>query len=250
MCSQCKQSEAQNLSLNTSTVPRIWKEAVIHPIPKISRPLLASDLRPISVLPILSRVLEKIVNTFFLTPSLFNLPEGLDISNQFVYRPTSSTSAALIAMLAHITELLRSNSCVYVITFDYSKAFDTLRHTSVASKLFKLDIPDCIYNWIVNYLTDRSHRTLIHGVMSDSAAINASIVQGSALGPVLFNINSTDLMPAHHLNKYFKYADDAYLVIPGCNAASIPAELEHHANWAATSNLKLNPSKTSEIVFC
>ena len=51
------------------------------------------------------------------------------------------------------------------------------------------------------------------------------------------------------LNKYFKYADDAYLIVPGSNASSIPIELDHHTSWAAKSNLKLNPSKTSEIVF-
>jgi len=74
-------------------------------------------------------------------------------------------------------------------------------------------------------------------------------VQGSGLGPTLFNINSTDLRPESDLNKYFKYADDAYLVVPGTNEHSIQGEITHHASWAKSCNLKLNPTKTSEIVF-
>ena len=69
------------------------------------------------------------------------------------------------------------------------------------------------------------------------------------LGPNLFNINSSDLRPIDSCNFYFKYADDAYLLVPSSNAQSIPAELSHHAVWAGECNLKLNPNKTSEIIF-
>ena len=68
------------------------------------------------------------------------------------------------------------------------------------------------------------------------------------LGPILFNINSADLLPLFPTNHYFKYADDAYLIIPSTNTHTITAELAHHASWAATCNLKLNPTKTTEMV--
>lgn len=191
-----------NLSLNNSKVPAEWKLAVIHPIPKVSNPTTPSDLRPISVISILSRILEKIVNKLFLIPALHCIPDNLVISNQYAYRPTASTCAAIIAMLQHITNLLQTEKFVYVLTFDYSKAFDTLRHSSVASKLTLLDIPDCIHNWILDYLCDRQHCTLLHNTTSQSRVINASIVQGSALGPTLFNINSTDLQPLNDFNRY------------------------------------------------
>jgi hypothetical protein len=70
------------------------------------------------------------------------------------------------------------------------------------------------------------------------------------LGPTLFNINSSTLSPISAENEYFKYADDAYLVVPASNTSTIPDELQHHSNWAAECNLKLNMTKTSEIVFC
>ena len=89
----------------------------------------------------------------------------------------------------------------------------------------------------------------LHEIESSPQSINASIVQGSVLGPTLFNVNSCELSPLSAPNRYFKYADDAYLIIPASNSASISSELQHHAAWAASCNLKLNPSKTAEIIF-
>src|SRR6202000_1569663 len=103
---------------------------------------------------------------------------------------------------------------IYVITFDYSKAFDPLSHVSVASKLAHLDIPDCIHNWILDFLLGRLHSTRLNNKPTSSATITASVVQGSVLGPSLFNLNSTELCPVSHLNAYFKYADDGYLIVP------------------------------------
>ena len=143
----------------------------------------------------------------------------------------------LIAMLDHVTRLLTSNSQVYIITFDYSKAFDTISHSTVASALTGLNINDCVYNWILNYLSGRSHYTNFLSVTSTTKDITAGIVQGSVLGPTLFNITSSTLKTVSTYNKYFKYADDGYLVVPGDNAASIPLEIKHHHNWALAQNL-------------
>jgi hypothetical protein len=174
----------------------------------------------------------------------------MSLENQFAYKPTSSTTAALIAMLQRIVALLSVEPFVLIISFDYSKAFDTLRHTSVASKLSKLNIPDEIHNWILDFLSNRSHQTRVSGTLSGSRTISASIVQGSVLGPTLFNINSSTLFPICPGNEYFKYADDANLLVPASNLVTVGTELLHHANWATNCNLKLNLSKTSEMVVC
>src|SRR3989442_7734436 len=95
----------------------------------------------------------------------------------------------------------------------------------------------------------RSHASLFQGVMSPSATITAGVTQGSVLGPTLFHITASTLTPFSSINKYFKYADDGYLVIPASNATSIPSELQHHAASASQRNLKLNISKTADIGF-
>jgi hypothetical protein len=101
----------------------------------------------------------------------------------------------------------------------------------------------------VDYLTDRTHHTILNSELSGKAHISAGVIQGSVLGPTLFNVTSSTLTPLSSLNSYFKYADDGYLVVPGSNAASIPQELLHHSQWTSKHNLKLNLSKTSEIIF-
>jgi hypothetical protein len=146
--------------------------------------------------------------------------------------------------------LLKTHTHVHVISFDYSKAFDTVSHASVANSVGALDLPDNIYNWTVDFLSHRTHSTLFGGTASSSAGISAGVIQGSVLGPTLFNHTASDLKPVSDLNKMFKYADDGYLIVPGSNAISIAKEIDHHLNWAKGKNLRLNVSKTSEIVFC
>ena len=89
----------------------------LHPIPKIPLPSTPSDLRPISVVPVLSRLTERIVVRNYLTPILDELPPPLDLSNQFAYRPTGSTTAALITILQSITDLLTVHPHVHLIHF-------------------------------------------------------------------------------------------------------------------------------------
>ena len=96
-----------NMSLMFSSVPSQWKTAVIHPIPKIPSPTMPADMRPISVVSVLSRLTERLVVRNFFTPIIQTLPA---LSNQFAYRPTCSTTAALISLLSHITFLLESNT--------------------------------------------------------------------------------------------------------------------------------------------
>ena len=88
-----------NLSLQTSTVPRQWKEARIRPVPKVAAPTVQhSDYRPISVTPILTRMMERAVVRRFLYPAFLTPPPTLTYVDQFAFRPTGSTTAAIISL--------------------------------------------------------------------------------------------------------------------------------------------------------
>lgn len=236
-----------NLSLQSGALPKQWKEATIHPIPKVSNPTALVDFRPISIVSILSRITERLVVRDFFRPAL---AESDILHNQFAYQPTCSTTAALIAMLHHISFLLQTEKCVHVISFDYSKAFDTVSHHSVTSSLMTLNLPDNIFNWTADFLSERSHETRFLGQTSNPAYTTAGVIQGSVLGPTLFNVATSDLTPVDPLNKYFRYADDGYLIVPGSNAGSITHEINHHKIWAESKNLKINVNKCKEIVIC
>jgi len=110
-------------------------------------------------------------------------PPTLEFSDQHAFRPSGSTTTALIALLQKITNLLDSNAYVSVVALDYRKAFDTVRHSCLMEKLVQMDLPDNIYNWLTNFFCGHSHCTRHESRTSDLIEINASIIQGSAIGP-------------------------------------------------------------------
>jgi len=127
-------------------VPSQWRTAVITPIPKVPKPTQAADYRPISIMPVLSRSLEKyIVRTFIYSALQLPYPE-LCFDDQFAFRPTGSTTAAVIALLRNVRKMLSTDEYVHVFSFDFTKAFDTVRHETLMNKMAQLNIPDNIYN--------------------------------------------------------------------------------------------------------
>ena len=107
-----------------------------------------------------------------------------------------------------------------------------VRHSTLMSKLASLPINDTIYNWIADYLRNLSHCTKVNGIISAPLSINASVMQGSAIGPLAFILNASDLRTSTPGNKMHKYADDASLVVPANKSHTIVGELAHIATWA------------------
>jgi len=218
-------------SLAHSIVPNQWKSAVIFPLPKIPQPQVCSDYRPISLTSILSRIFERLLIKEFLYP-LFTQPPYLSplLGDQYAFRPSGSTTSALVSLLQITTVLLETHPYVHVISFDYSKAFDTVRHHSLMSQVAKINIPDQLYNWIIHFLTGRTHRTKLDSAVSPLASINAGVVQGSALGPSAFSLCVSAYRPITPGNQALKYADDMYLIVPSSNTNTISDELNHIAS--------------------
>ncbi|MFZ2538227.1 MAG: reverse transcriptase family protein, partial [Oscillospiraceae bacterium] len=243
-------SDLYNLSLARSEVPTQWKTSIITPIAKISQPNGCSDFRPISVTSILSRVLEKLVVRIFLYPALTNPDYTHLFADQFAFRPTGSTTAALINLTQTMAEMLQNYPYVHLISLDFSKAFDTVRHSTLLTKLSALPVEDEVHNWLINYLSGRTHSTKFNGDISCTLPINASIVQGSGIGPISYVINASDLHPKNQGNRMPKYADDGFLLVPSINSHTIQEELDHVTIWAKNNNLSLNISKTKELIVC
>lgn len=173
----------------------------------------------------------------------------MQFSDQFAFRPTGSTTAAIIHLLDSVINLLTNEPYVIVISLDFSKAFDTVRHSTLLQKLAQLDIPDHIYNWLADFFYNHSHCTIYHDELSCLLDITASIIQGSAIGPAAFVVTAGDLAAAVPGNTLCKYADDTYIIVPASNEASRFTELTNVQSWAARNNLTLNCSKSTEIVF-
>lgn len=232
-------------SLHTATTPSSWSKAIVTPIPKIDNPSSMSDYRPISVTPVLSRLLERIVVQKFIYPSINNSM----LADQFAFRPSGSTTAALVTLTHHVSHLLETNAYVRCLLIDFSKAFDVVDRFILISKLRNLNLAPCILNWIINFLSNRTQAVKIDNAVSSFLPINMGVIQGSALGPSLFSIMLSDLRPLSLSNVYFKYADDTNLLVPEKSDVSLTLEFDNLKIWAKNNKLPINFSKTKELVF-
>jgi Reverse transcriptase (RNA-dependent DNA polymerase) len=121
--------------------------------------------------------MERDMVRMYIYPSLLQPPPELYFHDQFASRPTGSTTAALIAMLQTISDMLTDYPYVHVFALDFSKAFDTVRHSTLLEKLAKLDLPDEVYNWMKDFFDGHSHFTQFVGSVSSSVDILASVIR-------------------------------------------------------------------------
>lgn len=236
------------LSIEECRVPKRWKVANICPIPKKPRPSI-DDLRPISMLPIFSKILEKIILSSVKT----NL---LDMygSQQFGFRPSSSTLHAHICLHDFVTAQLdvQSTQSVLLVSTDLKRAFDSLCHNKLLNSLERGQLPRRFLLWCKNFLQDRYQRVLLkHSVVSDEILVSSGVPQGSVLAPYLFAAHMGSLMPLHTNSKVFKYADDVITVLP-ISKSIFPSsllhdELKHIEAWCENNGLTLNPDKTKVL---
>jgi len=117
----------------------------------------------------------------------------LSYTDQYAFRPTGSTTATVVALLQSVPELLSYNPYVVVIALDFTKAFDSVRHSTLLHKMASMNLPDEVYNWLVDFSADRSHSTRLNGITSELLDISASIIQGSVVGPASYVVNAADL---------------------------------------------------------
>ena len=194
-----------NISFEHGIFPDRWKLAIIKPIPKIPFPLKASDYRPISLLPTLSKIIEKAAA--FQWVKYLNKYDLLD-PNQSAYREYHSTTTALLKITDDILESLEDSEINIMIFLDFSKAFDTVNHRLILEKLKILgfDSPSCA--WIKSYLSNRYQCVKIGENVSEWKLIKNGVPQGSIIGPLLFTILTSDMKKCFHFGNYHEYADD------------------------------------------
>ena len=156
----------------TRSLVGAWCTAVITPVPKCTPITGPGDLRPTSVTPIMSRVVELLVVKDHI---LRTIPID-DLRDQYGFKPTGSTTASIINITHAVTVMLESNKYVRCLLVDFSKAFDSVDHLVLVKKLKRYNFADNIINWIVSFLTDRDQFTKLRDLRSFTRVINRSIV--------------------------------------------------------------------------
>ncbi|MEL7307440.1 MAG: reverse transcriptase domain-containing protein, partial [Pseudomonadota bacterium] len=243
-----------SLSLEVSCIPTSWKSALVTPIFKTGNKMDVRNFRPISVTSCCSRMLERIVKNKL---SEYLLCHNVINESQHGFVGGKSTDTLLMHFYDFVTESVDDNRVVDCVFFDFSKAFDTVHHEILLHRLHGVGIRGAILKWLADFLSNRSQRVKINQTLSDNLPVTSGVIQGSVLGPTLFNIfiNNIDEIIRH--SKILKYADDVR-VFQSANKDNtslqdmqrlVQEDIDSIFNWSKSSGLTLNTSKCFSVSF-
>ena len=240
-----------NLSLEKGCFPSKWKIARVTPLHKDGVRDNRDNYRPISVLSVLSKLLEKHVARSFMD---YLLQNGLLYEMQYAFRQGHSTESALISLTDQILLSLDQDKVTGIVFVDFRKAFDVVDHQLLMTKLRLYRVSDSALSWFRSYLTDRQQFVTIDGKRSDSLMIRQGVPQGSVLGPVLFLLFVNDI-PLHLSGSSVDiYADDT-TVMASAHFSDIQSltrrldsDLDAVNEWASNNRMFINKAKTKSLL--
>ena len=234
-----------NESLSSGVVPSIWKLATVVPIYKSGDKTSPANFRPVSVLNVISKLAEKVVNLQILSYLSTN---NILTPTQFAYRPAHSTEDAALSLASSIAQNTDRGMVTSVTSLDLSKAFDCVERGALMSKLGWYGIST---HWLESYFADRT-QTVKGGTSTE--AVPFGVVQGGTLGPTMFNLFMNDLATHIHFGRLYSYADDSQL--EHCAKPDELSQLKRHieadlgqlSRWFHSNGLKVNPTKTEFLL--
>ena len=247
-------SSTINSSLASGIVPPVFKCARVTSLLKKTSldPSSVKNYRPVSLLPFLSKALERAV--LYQLSSFLQQHNLLD-PHQSGFQSGHSTETALLAVIDALATTRTSSLSFVLILLNLSAAFDTVNHQLLISTLAEMGISGTALSWIASYLADRSYQVAWRGSVSAPHPLLTGVSQGSVLGPLLFSLYTKSLgsIIKSHGFSYHCYADDTQLFLSFPPSATqvneeISACLADISLWMARYHLKLNLDKT-ELLY-
>ena len=239
-----------NQSFQSGTFPDKLKVAKVISLFKKGNPELPSNYRPISLLPVFSKIFEKLMYR--------RLYKFLDIhkvlySLQFGFQENHSIDHALVSLTEAVRNTLDNKRLGCGIFIDLQKAFDTVNHRILLSKLEHYGVRGCALEWFKSYLSDRKQYVSVNGSNSNLLPITCGVPQGSVLGPLLFLIYINDLPNASKKLTFYLFADDTNIYYESKDLSNlikiVNKELRLVKKWLDANKLSLNIDKTNYIIF-
>jgi len=245
-------AELYNRSLASGLFPASYKIAHVRPIYKKGDHLDPANYRPISLLPIASKLLERVVH--------LQLTEFIDAAEppvipieQFAYRKHHSCEDLLSTTINDWHRSLDSGDYVVAAFLDLSKAFDMVDHQTLLFELQQCGIGGQVLHWFASYLRERTQHVATHCSIGDPYPCSRGVPQGSVLGPVLFNIAVRQLPSLTMYCKLRQYADDISLYLAGKHLPTLLQKLTRDIltlrAYLIRKGFLINDQKTQFIVF-
>lgn len=248
--------DSLNNLINENRLPQNWKNGIIVPIPKSGKNNdELQNYRPITLLPVLSKLFEHIVKTRLKDITDKHVPKF-----QFGFKPKQSTIHPLFILTNNIQTAHLKNEHSAALFMDINKAFDSVWHAGLLYKLHKLKTPDYLLHIIKNLITDRTLQIRLNDTLSSSFPQEQGLPQGSPLSPILYNIYCHDIYQQDHTNPDYidlssyilQYADDTVLVTHDKNRHKTINKLQQLLDttmkWFYKWRLTPNPKKNQLLL--
>lgn len=242
--------ECINLSFCKGVFPERLKQAVVVPLFKGGNHDQAESYRPIALLPMLSKIIERLVkkrmNEFLLKHSILN-------SRQFGFQADKSTNDAVFSFLEHLYLGLNDGEASAAVFCDLSKAFDCVDHDILLHKLERYGFRGNALKWFNSFISNRFQRVSFNGAQSEQQVIRSGVPQGSVLGPILFLLYINDLTNTNISGKFTLFADDATILWQKTDENLLnevmASDIEIIKSWCDANRLSLNIKKTNIVSF-
>ena len=209
-------------------VPDSLKIAKVIPIHKKGKMNELCNYRPVSVLPALSKVYERLLYNRILE---FVGKHEILSNHQFGFRKKYSTSHAINSLVNQFHDSVEKNEFMIGLFIDLSRAFDTISHKILIDKLYKYGIRGIALEWIKDYLLNRKQYVVYNNTKSNISSVEIGVPQGSILGPLLFLIYVNELPNISSTLSCIQFADDTSIFIRGRSLPKITSILNQEMDF-------------------
>ena len=213
---------------------------------------MTSNYRPISLLPVMSKICERLAhgqyNHFLLSEEKLSL-------HQSGNKQLHSTETALLKVTDDVLKAMDEKLVTIMVLIDFSKAFDSINHNILLDKLWNIGMTPGAIKWFSSYLTNRSQRVRLGESLSQRLPLSHGVPQGSILGPLMFTVYVNDLPSIVHNCKPECYVDDSKLYISfsvkklDSVIDQVNKDLDQICHWCCRNYLLINPEKTKVLAL-